>query len=346
MKSLVKNLLFNSGVFRLARLLRDGDLVIFNYHRIRGEAGEAAFDDGVFGPTAVKFREEMSWLKRHTRILSEGELVDAVKSGKRLGGISTMVTFDDGYRDNYDLAYPILRDLKIPAIFFIPTGHIESRELGWWDIAAYLVKRTKLKQFSFRGKQYDLNEGAPPVIGALVESLKLLPSVEVPGFLAELSAACDVPMPARELQDRELMTWEQIREVSSHGITIGSHTHSHRILSRQDLDGQREDLRLSKEILEKKLGSPVRSLAYPVGGYEHFHLETKDLAREAGYDLAFSFLTGINQFGKMDPYDVRRVDIQPQWPNLDYPLAFPDRAFRRPGALKQPLKYERSAKSS
>ena len=109
------------------------------YHRIKGERFfESSFDDGVYVHNVMQFTEHMLWLKRKTTNLTEHELIDLVAGRVRPRGPYSVITFDDGYVDNYILAYPILKRLDIPAIFFIPTQCIEERRLGWWDIISYL----------------------------------------------------------------------------------------------------------------------------------------------------------------------------------------------------------------
>jgi O-antigen/teichoic acid export membrane protein/peptidoglycan/xylan/chitin deacetylase (PgdA/CDA1 family) len=315
-----------SRIFRVVRSFRKHQLIIFNYHRIRDPHKTTLFDEGVFGPDAVRFEEEMNWIKNETRVLSEQDLIDIVYGGKVIKETCSMVTFDDGYRDNFDLAFPILQKLKIPAIFFIPTWHINERQLGWWDIIAYLVKKTTLTTFIFEGRSYDARDKTA-LIRRLLNEVKSANLSEFEEHQRKLAEALKVPLPAIEVQTKELMTWEQIRAMEDGGMTIGSHTHQHVILSKQDTEGLRYQFRTSTEILKKELRKPLRSVAYPVGGYEHFNLETKQIAQEFDYQLGFSYLTGVNNLNGIDPFDVKRVDIQPQWVNLDYPLAFPERAF-------------------
>jgi peptidoglycan/xylan/chitin deacetylase (PgdA/CDA1 family) len=103
------------------------------------------------------------------------------------------------------------------------------------------------------------------------------------------------------------MTWEQILESARQGVTIGSHTHTHRVLSTLSLSEQFEEFRLSKEILERKLGRPIRSIAYPVGGETDCHRETAGLAEKCGYELGFSFQTGANRLERLNPFRIGRI---------------------------------------
>ena len=137
--------------------------------------------------------------------------------------------------------------------------------------------------------------------------MKTRPHAETASLLTELSEACAAPFPDPELQRQQFMTWEQAREVSRHGVAIGSHTHTHRVLGRLDDEAQHWELRESKAALEQHLGQPVRTIAYPVGRYGNFNAATMRIARECGYQGGFSFRTGANAPGAINPYDIRRI---------------------------------------
>lgn len=326
MKSMTNKLFSKS---RLLKTIRSNNhLMILNYHRLRDSNNNIMFDDGVFGPNAQRFKLEMEWLKKETRIISEEELLEHLYYNKKFDRPCSMVTFDDGYIDNYKIAYPILKELSIPAIYFIPTKHINERSLGWWDIAAYLVKNTHLSKVRFREKELLLSD-KQKVIAEIIIELKKMEASRIDGYLNELSASLNVSIPSLEIQGQELMDWEQIKEVSENGITIGSHTHDHVVLSRQTLGDLRSQVKKSKDILEENLGKVIHSIAYPVGGYDHFDLETKKISEDLGFKLGFSFLTGVNRFDRIDPFDVRRGTSQSDWINLDIALAFPDRTFQQ-----------------
>jgi peptidoglycan/xylan/chitin deacetylase (PgdA/CDA1 family) len=282
-----------SRLFLLTKALTGSRLTIFNYHRIaKGDPALEPFDSDVFGPDEEGFRRELLQMKQHADPVSESELIASLNGGPRLSRNSFMVTFDDGYRDCFDRALPILKELRIPAVYFIPTEAIEERKLGWWDHIAWYMKCSKADKATAT---------------VLLQKMKLFPASDTATMLEELSRATGVAPPPHEACDRQLMTWEQIREAQSAGITIGSHTHTHRVLATLDLKTQKEELTRSKRLLEEKIGKPVRSVSYPVGGYEHFNIETKSLAREAGYEIAYSFLTGVNSVDAIDRFDVRRM---------------------------------------
>ena len=317
-KALLAGLLNRSGCLRLLRSTARGRLVIFNYHRIRPDGRDKAglFDDGVFGPTVSTFAQQVAWLRRQTRVLSEDELLHIVQSGRVPDGLSTMITFDDGYRDNFTLAFPVLQRLGVPALFFIPTESIEARRLGWWDIIAYLIKQTRESHFEMDGRRFDLlRRPRSKIIRDMQRLMKLRPAQMTGSLVDRLATACKVSLPDVHLQDREIMTWEHIRVLAQRGYGIGSHTHTHRVLATLSAEEQEDELRRSRSILDRQVGRRVHSIAYPVGGYQHFTRETQALAAQCGYRLGFSFNTFVNHWGSMNCFDVRRIE-EPRGVNL------------------------------
>jgi peptidoglycan/xylan/chitin deacetylase (PgdA/CDA1 family) len=105
------------------------------------------------------------------------------------------------------------------------------------------------------------------------------------------------------------MTWDEARKMHADGMDIGSHSHTHRILSHLSLSEQDMELRNSKAILERELGETVPSIAYPVGAHDSFTPDTERLANDAGYRVAFSFINGINRTGSMPRFALRRIAV-------------------------------------
>lgn len=283
-------------------------LIIFGQHRIRPDdpSFETPFAEDVYGPTVSDFETQVVWLKKHTTVLSQDDLLRHLRDGTHPKGLSTLITFDDGYRDNYELAYPVLEKHGVPAVFFVPSKIIDERRLGWWDVIAYLLKKCERPSIDLDGEVLDLTD-RDTAIARLHKRMQLEKAASTKDLVDRLSEACDVPLPSDEERDAELMTWDQLREVSNGVVTVASHTHSHRVLATLPPETQREELSTSKAFLEERIGKPVRSLAYPVGGYRHFTAQTSKIARECGYELAYSFCTGYNTWDTVATHDVKRI---------------------------------------
>ena len=105
------------------------------------------------------------------------------------------------------------------------------------------------------------------------------------------------------------MTWDNLIEVSNNNIAVGSHTHSHRVLSTISPSEQLIEMTESMNVMQSMLGRKPRSIAYPVGDYNAFNADSKLAAEKAGYEIAFSFQTGINSQIISDRYDIKRIDM-------------------------------------
>ncbi len=319
------NFLLALGGGKLGKRAGKSAVFIINYHRIRkaGNAHRTMFDGGVFGPDENEFRKQMAFLRKHTAILGEEELICALAGRFPDEGPYSIITFDDAYRDNYDLALPPLAEFSIPAFFFVPVLAIENRQLGWWDQIAFIVRNSPKREITLRGELFPLREQPGRCIARLQSAMKLRPETETRGMVEELAEVASSPLPPPQMMDSELMTWEQLKEAHNAGITLGSHTYSHKVLATLTEEEQAGEIITSKNWLENKLGVPIRSLAYPVGGPAHFNQASQRLAEKAGYQLAFSFNTGVARFGAFSRYAIPRLAAPDTCEELRAALYFP-----------------------
>ncbi len=313
-KELLADLLFYSNAVTLIkRLPLRNNLIVLNYHRIRpdGSLFTPAFDDGVYTLDCDEFSCQLNWLKNNTCILSEQDLLDCCKNGAFFSPETrapcVVITFDDGYRDNYTLAYPILKQYGIPAIIFVATQMIQSRKLAWWDIIAYLIKRCTKPFITVGGRKFLLGNLRKDAIAFFLKRMKDAPYAKTRCLLSELSASCEVSLPDAALQDKEILSWEEIQEMARHQIAIGSHTHSHRVLSTIDVNAQKDEMVLSKQIIEAHIGRPIHAISYPVGELKYVTAETFSIAESCGYRLGFTANTGFNKWKGMQPYGIKRM---------------------------------------
>jgi len=309
-KRMLSDFLEKTRLLNLLERVPASALIIINYHRVYHDKLVTEFDSGVFCPSMEEFDQQMAFLSKHTNLMTEDAVVELVQSGKSPPKRSTLVTFDDGYRDNYLFAVPILRKYSVPAIFFIPIESIEKSRVGWWDIIAYFIKHTEKETIPFRGERLLLRTKTEKedAIRALQDYMKSVKSEESQDFLSNLSLVCGVDFPSKDIQREELMSWDQIKEIGgTELLSIGSHTISHRVLSTVSSEDELQELADSKLFLQQKLGCEIKSVAYPVGSYRTFNDRTKNNASKAGYSIGFSFNTGVNYGVILDPFNIKRI---------------------------------------
>lgn len=289
-------------------------LMILNYHRI-GDSTRTPYDPGVFSATAEEFDAQITYLKRRYHITTLEE-VRHIAHGGNVSETLVLITFDDGYLDNYTLALPILRKHNVQGTFFLPTSFIGTGKLPWWDIIAFIVKQSQKKVIQLRFPEPATfvleREGLSQVIKQILQLYKRPSMRESERFISELESSCESSRPQAE-SARCFLNWEEAREMQRAGMAFGSHTHTHEILAKLSPDQQLQELRQSREILESQLKVPIDTLSFPVGQKDTFSPETVRILDSTGYRAAFSFYGGLNLPGKFSPFDIRRYGVDGPW---------------------------------
>jgi peptidoglycan/xylan/chitin deacetylase (PgdA/CDA1 family) len=309
-RELAARIFARTGVTSLLESVpRRGVLLVLNYHRI-GDAHATPYDSGVFSGTAEELDEQVRYLKRHFHIATLDEVVESIATGGPRHA-TVLITFDDGYIDNYQLAFPVLRSHGVQGVFFLPTAFVGTNHLPWWDVVAYLVKQARTRTIQLQYPEplsFALDqEGVANVIMHIL-LVCARPEVRTDDVISQLEAACDCRRPDANA-DRCYLDWNEAREMKQHGMAFGSHTHSHEILTKLPPLRQEEELRTSRETLEQELQTRIETLAYPVGLQTSFSGDTKRALETTGYRAAFSFYGGTNVPGQIERYDIQRYAI-------------------------------------
>lgn len=297
----------------LERLGRRAGLLVVNYHRVCEPHG-TAFDRGVVDATAEDLSRQVSWLREHFRMATLEEAQDLVDRPAWLREPTALVTFDDGYRDNHDVAFPILRRAGVPAAFFLATAFVGTRLLPWWDRIAELARRCAGRTLSLgypRPTQVRVEGDGEGAIRELLRLYKDPATAEPARLLSDLERAAGAPL--REQSDERLfLDWTEAREMLAAGMSFGSHTHTHGLLARMSAAEQREELSRSRELIRRNLGIACTALAYPVGSPAAFSSATREALTATGYRTAFSYHGGTNLPQGIDRFDVQRIATDPE----------------------------------
>lgn len=217
-------------------------IAILMYHKVNPDAFSGGYGLRVLPD---RFAWQMDYLrKRGFQTISFEELSNHWETGVSLPPRPLIVTFDDGYEDNYTYAYPILKNNGFKATIFLVSGLIGKT--NEWD--------TRFK-------------AQPP---------------------------------------NKLLTWDQIRELEKNGIEFGAHTVTHPNLTKITPEQAAAEITLCKQALEKELGHPVLSFAYPYGKYND---SVKDTAAKAGFKAAVTTGVDKNPLRPADHYALKRLRV-------------------------------------
>jgi peptidoglycan/xylan/chitin deacetylase (PgdA/CDA1 family) len=284
------------------RVRRERKFQVLVYHRVHDD------DDPMFPAVPVKvFGRQMEILKRRFRVLGLEEALDAMESGG-LPRSAVVVTFDDGYRDNYLHAFPILEAMSIPATIFLATEAIGSGKALWHDRVFDAFRRTaassvELAELGLGKLSWTSNPEKRSAMRRFLRALKALDGKSRMAWVERIPALLQVD--GFSGGGGLMLSWEEVGAMAGDLVSFGSHTRSHPILSRCSLEELRVELGGAKADIESRLGKPAFALAYPNGTRDDFDDQVKGVARDAGYRCALTTIFGTNHRG-IDRYELRR----------------------------------------
>lgn len=306
-RTALANLLVRMNAFAPFRFLNRSKLPVLMYHRFSG--------DEEFGKTSRRvFEKHLRYLTRHYTIISLSEAVSRIREGTEIPARSAVITVDDGYRDFFEIAFPVLRSFGLPATVYLVTGFTAGECWIWTDKARYVLDATMEARLNIRinGIGFDSALGGHNdrlrLAGSVNSELKKLPDAEKDACLAELAGALKVSIPDTPPPEFGALTWDQARELAAAGIEIGSHTRTHPILTNVGPERLESELRESKEEIRRELQSDAAHFCYPNGNVSQ---RERDVAEAAGYASAVTTKIELCENGS-DPFLIPRIDAEPE----------------------------------
>ncbi len=272
-KKAVAGFLYHSRVIDMLPNSRSGHRFILAYHRVlSGNSEDLSFVQPGMFVTPDTFEMHIRHLLAHYDVVPLDDLIT------RNEGNACAITFDDGWRDNYLNAYPILRAHRVPATIFLATNLVGTTRWPWPDRICFYIHRASPAAFtaalqsawrSETGQPLDVAVPSADPFAAAEDVLRRLKRLEH-AMLERVVASIDATFTSLEstLHDRRpWLTWEEAVEMSAHGISFGSHTENHVILTNVPASVARAEVQNSGRVISTRLGRPVTAFCYPNGAY-------------------------------------------------------------------------------
>jgi len=306
MKDFAKRAILATGALRL--ISHGASAAILMYHSVMPDPAAHADSLGDIIHSEAEFRAQMQVLSREYRAVSLAEVVDSLREGKEIPRRSVVVTFDDGYTDNCEVAMPILNELGIPATFYITVDCVEQRKLPWPSRLRFVFRKTNLRAWSDgHGKSWSL-QGLGSRERAFLASCDNCCQLSghaqenfVRGVEEQLQAA--VPTDASSL----MMTYDHVTSLVRCGHIVGSHTMTHPNMAYITEGEAKVELAESKKRMERELRTPIVHFAYPCPAMTpHWSERTVAQSRSVGYESAVTTNGGVTRGGD-DPLSLKRV---------------------------------------
>ena len=243
-----------------------------------------------------------------------------VKDSSALPANPVVITVDDGHRDFYATAYPILREFAFPAIMYLPTAFMDGAWL-WFDRFQYIFQHTPLNRADLAGLPpipeigVDLSSPAAreEAFQNVARPAQWLPAAERDRLCERLAKLLRVEIPERPPEAFAPLTWDEVREMARHGIEFGGHTINHPILQTLHTpESLAAEIAGCKTRIETELGSPISHFAYTSGKAEEVPAAAKEAVARAGFETAVTTLTG-RAGATDDPYWLPPSASTPAW---------------------------------
>ncbi len=306
--------------------------IVLMYHRIADSKADV-WDIAV---SPANLEEHLKFLKNTGRVISLESLVKNIHN-KWIRKNGIVITFDDGYADNFYIAKPLLEKYKLPATFFIPTINIgQSREFWWDELENIILYKEDLPssisiiindikiEFDL-GEESKLNNEiisrqiawkayeAPPstlrckLFLTVWEILKPLPDERQQEYLQTIRSWAGCHISARP--EYLCMSIYQLKELKENKLfTIGSHSATHPALAFHDKSFQEKELAENKNFLEEITNQKITTIAYPYGS---FNQDTISAAAAAGFTSAFT-TDEESVCNKTERYRIGRFQVRNQ----------------------------------
>lgn len=286
-------------------------LTVLAYHRIIDiDGADFDFFEPNVSATPAMFEQQMAYVNQHFSVVSLDQVLRFLWHQEPLPPRPLLITFDDGYLDNYQNARPILKKYGFPAVIFLMTSRMDNpHQRAWWDQCAYVFHHTQASEATLPtlGK-VTLGQGIHrrPHRDAVMRYLKTIPEAEKLTTINQLAAQLGVAPP----QDSPIfMTWDQVRDIIADGISCQPHTVNHPILTRINRDSLFDELSQSRDIIAEKTGQAITAFAYPNGTTADYNQEAIQILQQLDYQVAFTLTPGPMRASaaRKHPYEIRRV---------------------------------------
>jgi len=323
MLCLIDAVLYYSGIavclLYLRRIFNQGrnELTILTYHSVNDELLFPYYP----AVSRKNFYRQIRFLKRHFKIISFAQLLPVAKDKMKLPTGAMIITFDDGFKDNFTNAYPLFKKYNLLATIFLATDCLEANKLLWHHLLYYLKLKICAERLNpalrmelvSRGiiKNSDLSKAGSSEeeflrIKEILKDSSGLDLEEKFKILETISRNFGIKDEG-QITDGLYLSWEDVVKMSNNHIEFGAHSCSHQVMSRLKTDDIYREISLSKKIIEDKVNQRVLTFAYP------FEVASNRRVKSALEELDFRFAVtaekGVNCLGA-DPYALKRINVE------------------------------------
>jgi peptidoglycan/xylan/chitin deacetylase (PgdA/CDA1 family) len=254
------------------------------------------------------------------------EIIMRLNEKRALPDYAAAITFDDGFQNNYTVAYPFLKAQTIPATIFLATGKVGTKNLLWPDRLLVDLWNTEKTEIDLQNNGFGKLRLRTPrerqaAYGIMLSHMKSLPVVDKNKLLKAITDALGnsniEPLGAT---DFELLSWQQVHQMHNSGmVRFGAHTENHDILSRMNRQVMRAEIENSCMAIQERLKEAPLAFSYPNGAREDFNESVKQMLRDHNFLCALTTIEGLNDRNQ-DFYELKRIGVGSQMTQAEFVL--------------------------
>jgi peptidoglycan/xylan/chitin deacetylase (PgdA/CDA1 family) len=289
---------------------------ILLYHGVHSDDIELAGrnSSGKHLPKAA-FENQMRYLSENKNLVTMSEIASALNSNSKLPPDAVAVNFDDGFLNNYSVAWPVIEEYQIPTTIYLATGFIGTGKMVWGDRLEATILMTDCSELVIclaeEERCYPLRttKERTQAYTEIKAHCKMLPN----SFKDKLVSSIETQLGERDLSSDPLfafMNWDQVRQMdASQLVDFGAHTVDHVSLARMPTDQMKAQISNSVETVSRELEHPCKYFSYPEGQSTDYNDEVIEYLKESGFDHSPSAINGSNKVEETSPFHIRRIMV-------------------------------------
>ena len=261
---------------------------------------------------AESFLRQIRYLKKNFEVIPLSQVSSRLKSGS-IDSPLAVITFDDGYQNNFDVAFPLLKKEGLPATIFLTTGLINTDDTLWVCRLHNAFNDTRANELNWEGKIFDISgrDNKVKLIALIKKKFKKMPIVKLLPELKEVlnELGYDISSPIERDSLYRMLDYESINVMRQSGlIDFGAHTMTHEILSRLSREEQEREITGSVHSVSEITGGECRMFAYPNGARGDYNRDTMEILDMCGIEVS---VTTIEEMFNADTplLELRRYGI-------------------------------------
>lgn len=273
-----------------------------------------------------KFEWQINYLAKHYSILSLNEVIARIKNNELLENNIAIITFDDGFNNNYTNAFPLLKEKRLQATICLSTNYIGTNNLIWADNLYVELNNTRSQSLNLVDKglenySIDFPEAKAMCLRKIVAHLKRVSTKEKQNLIQTIKERLVKPDNCfEEMSEFLLMNWNSVKEMLASGlIDFGAHTANHEILTNLTEEELEFEINSSCDTLKSYINPKFLTFAYPNGEANDFSDSSKELLKINNVQCALTTISGLNTYHE-DLFELKRIGIGSDISNSQFKL--------------------------